>query len=112
MLSHLNIAGHTCILLFQFDNAMAAKREMIGVSGMECPVCYETFKDGSMAVLVECGGNHLVCNECVDEVMVRDEEPACPMCWKTCASTTTVSLKFPLQDPLQAVATVATTTLP
>jgi len=33
-------------------------------------------------------------------------------CWKTCASTTMVSLKFPLQDPLQAVATVATTTLP
>jgi len=29
-----------------------------------------------------------------------------------CASTTMVSLKFPLQDPLQAVATAATTTLP
>jgi len=26
-------------------------------------------------------------------------------CWKMCASTTMVSLKFPLQDPLQAVAT-------
>jgi len=34
----------------------------------------------------------------------------CPRaCWKMCASTTMVSLKFPLQDPLQAVATVATT---
>jgi len=33
-------------------------------------------------------------------------------CWKMCASTTMASLKFPLQDPLQAVATVATTTLP
>jgi len=28
-----------------------------------------------------------------------------PLCWKMCASTTMVSLKFPLQDPLQAVAT-------
>jgi len=26
-------------------------------------------------------------------------------CWKMCASTTMASLKFPLQDPLQAVAT-------
>jgi len=26
-------------------------------------------------------------------------------CWEMCASTTMVSLKFPLQDPLQAVAT-------
>jgi len=34
------------------------------------------------------------------------------LCWRTCASTTMVSLKFLLQDPLQAVATVATTTLP
>jgi len=33
-------------------------------------------------------------------------------CWEMCASTTMVSLKFPLQDPLQAVATVATTTPP
>jgi len=32
--------------------------------------------------------------------------------WKMCASATKASLKFPLQDPLQAVATVATTTLP
>jgi len=33
-------------------------------------------------------------------------------CWKMCASTTMASLKFSLQDPLQAVATAATTTLP
>jgi len=40
---------------------------------------------------------------------------AVPSCWKMCASTTMVSLKFPLQDPLQAAATAATaasTTLP
>jgi len=30
-------------------------------------------------------------------------------CWKMCASTTMVSLKFPLQDPLQQVASVNTT---
>jgi len=36
----------------------------------------------------------------------------CSACWKMCASTTMASLRFPLQDPLQAAATVATTTLP
>jgi len=30
-------------------------------------------------------------------------------CWKMCASTTMVSLKFPLQDPLQQVASINTT---
>jgi len=51
-------------------------------------------------------------NEDVD--LVGNMEPFLwePNCWKMCASTTMVSLKFPLQDPLQAVATVATTTLP
>jgi len=42
----------------------------------------------------------------IARVMVKSK------CWKMCASTTMVSLKFPLQDQLQAVATVATTTQP
>jgi len=37
---------------------------------------------------------------------------SCGKRWKMCASTTMASLKFPLQDPLQAAATAATTTLP
>jgi len=38
-------------------------------------------------------------------------ECPCGWCWKICASTTMVSLKFPLQDPLQQVASVNTTTI-
>jgi len=66
-----------------------------------------------MRLAKKTGGVLHGCFGALDGIAVEMQFPQkrCP-CWKMRASETMAPLKFLLQDPLQAAATAATTTLP
>ena len=63
------------------DNANA-RREIIDVSGKECPICLDPLENGTKVCMISCGGNHVVCEDCNNrqEDATETNLPLCPEC--------------------------------
>jgi hypothetical protein len=53
---------------------MAALRglEIVNAKGLACPLCLYDFEDNGVAVVLSCGGRHIVCEECYDGLAAHD----------------------------------------
>ena len=59
--------------------------ESVDMLGKHCPVCFDDYKDGYLAIAFECRyGRHIVCEDCASQMRARAdylEEPVrCPLC--------------------------------
>ena len=51
--------------------------DIIDVTGLDCPVCYEQFKDKDEIVMFGCSFSHFLCLSCARQWNIRD---VCHMC--------------------------------
>jgi hypothetical protein len=53
---------------------MAALRglEIVNTKGMACPLCLFDFEDNGVAVVISCGGRHIICEGCYDRLDAHD----------------------------------------
>jgi len=53
---------------------MAALRgiEIVNTRGLACPLCLYDFEDNGVAVVLSCGGRHIVCEECYNRLDAHD----------------------------------------
>jgi len=52
---------------------MAALRlEIVNTKGLACPLCLYDFDDNGVAVVLSCGGHHIICEECYDGLAAHD----------------------------------------